>query len=101
MVAEIVNKVKYDQAVRSITIQTPLGVQVSNTEEEKNDTVTKKGRKVKEKKKNELFSSIKEDTQGKSIQEIQSEPILCPVCGKGYIIKGKRMEFRMIRIYNK
>ena len=89
MVAEIVNKVKYDQAVRSITIQTPLGVQVSNTEEEKNDTVTKKGRKVKEKKKNELFSSIKEDTQGKSIQEIQSEPILCPVCGKGYIIKGK------------
>lgn len=85
MVAEIVNKVKYDQAVRSITIQTPLGVQVSNTEEEKNDTVTKKGRKVKEKKKNELFSSIKD----KSIQEIQSEPILCPVCGKGYIIKGK------------
>ena len=89
MVAEIVNKVKYDQAVRSITIQTPLGVQVSNTEEEKNDTITKKGRKVKEKKKNEGLSSRKEDTQGKSIQVIQSEPILCPVCGKGYIVKGK------------
>ncbi len=89
MVAEIVNKVKYDQAVRSITIQTPLGVQASNTEKEKNDTITKKGRKVKEKKKNEGLSSRKEDTQGKSIQVIQSEPILCPVCGKGYIVKGK------------
>ena len=89
MVAEIVNKVKHDQAVRSITIQTPLGVQASNTEKEKNDTITKKGRKVKEKKKNEGLSSRKEDTQGKSIQVIQSEPILCPVCGKGYIVKGK------------
>ena len=89
MVAEIVNKVKHDQAVRSITIQTPLGVQASNTEKEKNDTITKKGRKVKEKKKNKDVSSRKEDTQGKSIQVIQSEPILCPVCGKGYIVKGK------------
>ena len=89
MVAEIVNKVKHDQAVRSITIQTPLGVQASNTEKEKNDTITKKGRKDKEKKKNEGLSSRKEDTQGKSIQVIQSEPILCPVCGKGYIVKGK------------
>lgn len=89
MVAEIVNKVKHDQAVRSITIQTPLGVQASNTEKEKNDTITKKGRKIKEKKKNEGLSSRKEDTQGKSIQVIQSEPILCPVCGKGYIVKGK------------
>lgn len=89
MVAEIVNKVKYDQTVRSITIQVPLGEQGPNAEKEKSGTTSKKGRKVKEKKKNEDLSSRKEDIQGKSIQEIQPEPILCPMCGKGHIMKGK------------
>lgn len=89
MVAEIVNKVKHDQTVRSITIQAPLGEQGPNAEKEKSGTTSKKGRKVKEKKKNEDLSSRKEDIQGKSIQEIQPEPILCPMCGKGHIMKGK------------
>ena len=89
MVAEIVNKVKHDQTVRSITIQVPLGEQGPNAEKEKSGITSKKGRKVKEKKKNEDLSSRKEDIQGKSIQEIQPEPILCPMCGKGHIMKGK------------
>lgn len=85
MVSDVVNQVKYDNSHRSVSVETPVAEEPKDSKapKEKKERAPRKKKEPTEPKP-EVAKPVTPPTPAATPQ-----PEICPLCGKGTIIKGK------------
>ncbi|MDP4268849.1 MAG: DNA topoisomerase 3 [Bacteroidota bacterium] len=82
MVTDVVNQVKYDTSHRSVSVEAPAL-------EEPKETKAPKEKKERAPRKKKEPAEPKPEAAAPPAPVVTSQPEICPLCGKGTVIKGK------------